>query len=138
MSELHERIRIVVNDSGLTNTAFAGKINLTQSTVSRLVSGKMNPSERTIIDIADKFNINEEWLRTGEGPMKTELTRSEEIATFMGDLLDSPPSFKQRLVSVLASLSEDQWELLEEMAVKLAEEAKEKPGQGPGDGQGAQ
>lgn len=137
MGEINERIKKVVEASNLTKTAFGETINVSQQHVSRLtMSG--NPSDRTIKDICDKFHVNEDWLRYGIGEMFEKRTRADEIATFMGDLLDSPPSFKQRLVSVLASLSEDQWELLEEMAVKLAEEAKEKPGQGPGDGQGAQ
>lgn len=136
MDSLSDRIALVVRESGLTTTAFAKKINLSQTSISKLMNGKQNPSDRTIIDIAATFGVNEDWLRTGEGPMRPEKTRAEEIATFLGELVDAPPSFKQRLVSVLASLSEDQWELLEDMANKLAAEAageKEKPGQGPGE-----
>lgn len=135
MDSLSERINMVFMESGLTTTEFAKRIRLSQQTVSGLKNGKQNPSDRTIIDIAATFGVNEDWLRTGEGPMRPEKTRAEEIATFMGGLVDAPPSFKQRLVSVLASLSEDQWELLEDMANKLVAETageKEKPGQGPG------
>lgn len=135
MHSINNRIAKVFEESALTKTDFARKLNITPQFISRLILGTSNPSERTLIDIADKFCVNEEWLRTGEGPMKIERTRADEIATFMGDLLDSPPSFKQRLVSVLASLNEGQWELLEDMANKLVEEAKEKPGQRPGNGQ---
>ena len=56
-----------VKDSKLTKTAFAEKINVSQSFISRLVSGEKVPSDRTIADICREFNISELWLRTGEG-----------------------------------------------------------------------
>lgn len=55
-------------------------------------------------------------------------SREEELAAFFGDILSGEPDFKRRLISVLARLSSDQWEMLEDMANKLVEEMqKEKP-----------
>ena len=55
-------------------------------------------------------------------------SREEEFAAFFGDILSGEPDFKRRLISVLARLSSDQWEMLEDMANKLVEEMqKEKP-----------
>jgi hypothetical protein len=87
-----------------------------------LERGEREPSDRTVMDICDKFRVNESWLRYGEGEIFEERTREEEIAEFMGELIDGPNNFKKRLISVLANLDEDGWELLEAMALKLAEE----------------
>ena len=59
-------------------------------------------------------------------------TREEEIAVFMGEVLDGPNNFKKRLISVLANLDEDGWELLEAMALKLAEEEAQRQKENPG------
>lgn len=71
-------------------------------------------SERTVSDICREFDINETWLKTGEGNMFIELTKEEEIATFIGEVLrDEDDSFKKRLISGLAALDETGWEVLE-------------------------
>jgi len=69
MDEINERIKTVVSDSGLTKTAFAERLNITQAYVSALCLGKKTPSDRTIIDICREFDVNETWLRTGAGKM---------------------------------------------------------------------
>ena len=75
MDDLSTRISIVVKESGLTKTDFGKKVNLSQPTITKLMNGTQNPSERTLIDISDKFQVNEDWLRTGEGPMRIQTTR---------------------------------------------------------------
>ena len=50
----------------------------------------------------------------------------------MGELIDGPNNFKKRLVSVLANLDEDGWQLLADMAEKLAREAEEEQKKNPG------
>ena len=51
MEAINDRIAWCVKDSKLTKTAFAEKINVSQSFISRLVSGEKVPSDRTIADI---------------------------------------------------------------------------------------
>lgn len=124
-----ERIKCVRTEKGYTQQKFADALGLKRNTVGGYEIGTVVPSERTILDICDKFHVNEDWLRFGEGEMFLKRTREEEIAAFMGSVLDGPNNFRKRLISVLANLDEDDWELLEEMALKLAEEEKENPGQ---------
>lgn len=123
-----ERIKCVRTEKGYTQQKFADALGLKRNTVGGYEIGTVVPSERTILDICDKFHVNEDWLRYGEGEMFLKRTREEEIAAFMGSVLDGPNNFRKRLISVLANLDEDDWELLEEMALKLAEEEKENPG----------
>ena len=78
METINDRIAWCVKDSNLTKTAFAEKINVSQSFISRLVSGEKVPSDRTIADICREFNISEVWLRTGEG--EPHIQRDEVLA----------------------------------------------------------
>lgn len=121
------RIREVIDSLGIKKTAFAERLNVSQAFVSQLCSGTSKPSDRTISDICREFNVNEEWLRTGEGEMFVQKTRDEELAAFFGDVLSEDSDSKRRLLSVLSRLNEDEWALLEQMAQKLVEEEQKKP-----------
>ena len=67
MSTLGERITKIRNDAELTMTAFAEKLNLSKSSISVAESDKSKLSKRVMIDICEKFNVNPDWLETGEG-----------------------------------------------------------------------
>lgn len=126
MSTMSERITKCIKVSNLTKTAFAERINVSQPFVSRLASGAAVPSDRTIADICREFNVNEVWLRTGEGEMFMQLARDDEIAQFFGAILndDNDATFKKRFITMLSQLGEKEWEALERMAKLMAEEKK--------------
>lgn len=128
MSEVNTRIAAVIQASGLTKTAFSRKIGLSQPFVSQLANGDASPSDRTIADICREFNVNEHWLRTGEGEMFSTLSREEEIARFAMEVIRDPNSeFQRRLVSVLARLTPEQWKLMEQMAHQLLAPPEDTP-----------
>lgn len=125
METVAERIIKVVDSLGMSKSEFARKINVTPAYISKL--GKFTdsvPSDRTILDICREFDVNEEWLRTGDGEMFIQKTRDEELAAFFGDVLSGQPDFRRRFISVLSRLNENEWKLLEDMATKLVEEVQ--------------
>lgn len=128
MSSINERIAAVIRHSGLTKTAFAERLQISQQHVSRLAKDG-TPSDRTIADICREFGVNERWLRTGEGEMLMHLSREEEIMRFAATVIRDPSSeFQRQALAVLAKLTPEQWQLMEEMARKLLQEqAKESP-----------
>lgn len=69
MDSINDRIAKCIVATGLTKTAFAKKINLSQPHISKIALGDSVPSDRTIADICREFNVNESWLRTGAGEM---------------------------------------------------------------------
>ena len=57
--------------------------------------------------------------------MSKPINRNIEIENFMNSILRTESEdFRRRLISVLTRLNEDEWELLEAMALKLAEETE--------------
>lgn len=86
-----------------------------------LEKGERAPSDRTIADICREFDVSEEWLRTGTGPMFVEKSRDEELAEFFGKVL-ARDDFKQRLLAALSRLDESEWAMLEQVARKLLDE----------------
>ena len=114
MNHLNERINYLIKSLGMKKTAFAEKLNVSQAFVSQLCSGVKQPSERTIQDICTKFNVNEEWIRTGKGEIFIRLSRNDEISKFVGELMkEEEDSFKNRLIAGLAALDDTGWDVLE-------------------------
>lgn len=130
MDNLHKRIAQIVETSGLTNTAFSEKINLTQPSVSKMMSGKQNPSARTIIDICDKFGVNETWLRTGEGPMYKEVSEEEALSEFFGRMLKEDVPYRNEIILCLSRMSPEEWKSVGDKILEIADEIKEKRKEG--------
>lgn len=67
--EMKDRIKKIRKDKDLTQQAFADKIGVKRNTVASYETGKSNLSDGAISLICKTFNVNENWLRTGEGQM---------------------------------------------------------------------
>lgn len=127
---MNKRIALIRKEMGLNQQTFADRIGLTKNFVSLVETGNRAPSDRTISDICREFSINETWLRTGEGEMFKPVNRDAEIAAFMGDVMrGETDDFRRRLVAVLTKLDSEEWELLEQMALKLVAECTKKEDQ---------
>lgn len=124
MVNIGERIKDIRKSKKMTQQALADAIGLKRNTIANYEIGNIVPSDRTISDICRVFGVSETWLRTGDGEMLVPVTRDEQIAAFMGDLLSGTPDFRCRLIAVLARLSEDEWKMLEKIANMLLEEEK--------------
>ncbi len=124
---MNKRLKEVRKALGLTQQEFADTIGSKRNTIAKYETETNVPSTAVISLICSKFNVNEEWLRTGKGEMFLDLSRSEEIAAFMGDVLtdDDGSTFKKQLISVLSKLNENEWKVLESIAEKMADEKKD-------------
>lgn len=122
--ETGKRIKEVRTTLKLTQLAFADRLGLKRNTVGGYEIGAVVPSDRTILDICREFNVSEDWLRNGEGSMFAETSPNEEISSFVGDILSGNPDFRQRFISVLARMTPDEWRILENKVLELAESIK--------------
>ena len=115
-----ERVKELRKQINLTQQAFADRLNLKRNTVGSYEVNVVEPSDRTISDICREFNVNETWLRTGEGEMFNQITQSEKLVAFLADITaNEVDSFKRQFVEVLAELEPEDWKFLERMARKL-------------------
>ncbi|MBQ8237371.1 MAG: helix-turn-helix transcriptional regulator [Oscillospiraceae bacterium] len=122
---MHNRIKQVRKSTDLTQQEFADRIGVSRGALANYEVGRNEPIDAVISLICREFNINESWLRTGEGEMLKPVNRDAEIASFMGDVMrGESDDFRRRLVAVLAKLDASEWELLEKMALRLAAEYK--------------
>lgn len=68
---MYSRIALVREDAGLNQEAFAERIGVTKSAISGYETGRRKPTDQTIKSICREFGINEIWMRSGVGEMKT-------------------------------------------------------------------
>lgn len=116
---MKDRIKELRKELGLTQQALADIAGIKRNTVAQYEIGRNEPTNAVITLICKKYSVNETWLRTGEGEMFVQRTRSQEIVDFMGELVQTDNEFKRRFVAALARLDEKDWALIEKMADKL-------------------
>lgn len=117
--EMKDRIKKIRKELDLTQQGFAEKIGTTANVLTNYETGRRNPSASVINNICKTFDVNETWLRTGEGEMLVQRTRNQVITDFLGDLIIEDATFKKRLIEAMAELDERDWESLEKLANKL-------------------
>lgn len=120
---MKDRIKKIRKELDLTQQEFADRVGIKRNTLATYESGRNEPIDAVLSLICREFNVNEHWLRTGEGKMFIEQTRDEQIASFIGRIqMSADESFKKRLISMLSEMNESEWELLEKMVLRLSKE----------------
>lgn len=71
MSTINERIREVRTSLNISQRDFCKRIFISQSLLGEIELGNRNVNDRTIQLITSQFNVNKDWLETGEGEIFT-------------------------------------------------------------------
>ena len=112
---MNERLKRLRKELDMTQQEFAEGIGIKRNTMATYESGRNEPIDAVISLICTKYNVNENWLRTGEGEMFVEMSYDDEIAQFVGQVMgEEDDSFKKRLISGLAALDDNGWKVLED------------------------
>lgn len=124
MSTIGDRIKEIRKAAGLTQQKFAERIGTKQNTVAQYEIGRNAPMDPVITAICREFNVNEVWLRTGEGEPYQAESRQEQIMKFAVQTIKGSDEFRKQFVSMLAKLDVEDWEVLAKIYNKMAGEAK--------------
>jgi transcriptional regulator with XRE-family HTH domain len=103
------RIRAIRKKLGVNQGEFAQRIGLTQAALSSIEVGKSKLTEQNIKLICMTFNVNEHWLRTGEGEMFGSVSQDEK-----------------ELLELFRQLTEETQDFILDMARTLLKKHKEK------------
>lgn len=122
-----QRIKELRKHLKLTQAEFGEVIGLKATAIGMFEAEQRNVVDRNISLISEKFNVDEIWLRTGEGDMFIDLDRDEAIIQWAAKLTNNNScsnEFAKRFALMLTQLDTAEWELLEKMARKLIDEKK--------------
>lgn len=108
----------------LSQQKFAEKINVKQSTINKYESGEVIPPDRVIADICREFGANEDWLRTGEGPIFREMTEKEEFIFKINKALEGKSESLIHGMYFLTELDAEELKLMENIAYQIIEHTR--------------
>lgn len=124
MENMLNRLRKVFLDSGESQTSIAKKTNVTSAYIWKILNNNsVRPRDLFIDSVCREFNVNEDWLRLGDGEPYKRRTRNQELQAFANDVMDDvDESFKKRFMLALSKLNESDWETLRKIADELSKE----------------
>lgn len=120
-NEIGQRIHALRKELKLTMEEFGNKLDVTDALVSMMESGKKAVSKRTRLSILRTFNVNPNWLDTGEGDMFIKLDANKELAIEMAKIFkleDNDP--RRRIIKALLTIPSEDWDSIMDSAIKLA------------------
>lgn len=120
---MNSRIKELRKNLNLTQQEFANRLGVNRNNIAGYETGTRNPSDGVISLICREFNVNENWLRNGNGEIFIEKSRDAQIEEFIDCVLKTESSnFKRRLISALSRMDEKGWDTLEKLLISVQSE----------------
>lgn len=113
------RLKQLRKNLGMTQVEFAERIDLNRSGYANIELGHVNLTERNLKKICKEFNINENWLQTGEGEMFKSMEEDKELLNFVINILADKNEFIRKTFSTLARLEKSDWDVIEKIINSL-------------------
>ncbi|MCL1658077.1 helix-turn-helix transcriptional regulator [Elizabethkingia miricola] len=89
------------DEKGVTNYTVSEKTGIHNSALGRLEKGQVkNPNEKTIAALAKFFDVNEDWLRTGNGEKRDDVKKSDLYKVVYSAMMDALKDFYKDRKSV--------------------------------------
>lgn len=98
---MKDRLKLLRKDLGLTQEKFAERLKMKRNSIANYEIGRNEPIDAVISLICKEFNVNDKWLRTGEGEMYR--LPDDEVAEAASDLLEDDSPFNELIVNILSA-----------------------------------
>lgn len=126
MEEIADRIKAVRKALGLTQDEFSSRIAIKRNTLAVIETQKRATSDIVIKSICREFGVNLDYLLHGEEPMfaSKDVTALDKIEQHLTG--DNP--FVKAVFMELASLSDQEWEVMYKFMKKVVEDTQKEAG----------
>lgn len=123
---INTQIDLLIKKINIKKVDFAKKLKIDQSYVTRLIKGDNLPSERLIDDICREFNVNKNWLLTGEGGEENMFV-PEDMQYFqnVGKLGQEKNEFKKFYLNMMMGLPDEYWDYIYKEFKKFEDKKEE-------------
>ena len=109
-------------------------IDLTNPTISLIEKGHRSVTERTIKALEREYNVNPNWLRTGEGEKYIEKRQfKDNFAGLTGKLMrdlvngdDENAEIKEKIITEMLKLPDSHWDVIKDIFNNVAAEMNKK------------
>lgn len=96
---MNERIRELRKKLGLSGEKFGEKLGVTRVAISNIENGNRNVTDQMFKGICREFNVNPDWLRTGDGEMF--VLPEDETAAIVSELLEETTPFYDHIINIV-------------------------------------
>lgn len=125
---MNERIKKLRKELDLTQQKFADRLGVKRNTVGQWECGINAITDRVIYSICREFNVNEDWLRYGEGEIFEEMSEQDKIMKYTAMLLrdtdSAVASAIQSFIVTYEQLDDTSKSTLEKIALQYIDNLK--------------
>ena len=124
MKTINDRFSAAIEIKKQKRTDVAKKLGITDAAISRICSGKANPSNQTIKSFCDNYGIDREWLETGKGEPIRKQTRQQQLAAAFARAMNGTSVSANLIASIalaLDRLDDDQAASLLDLMTSIVE-----------------
>lgn len=127
-----ERVKSVRKAKGLTLEKFGESFGMSRSSISDIENGRRSLTPQTRLSICREFNVNREWLETGEGEMFVK-KEPQPLDKLLSELLggEAVTNEDKVLMKNFLELSDDSRKAVIEFVKKCAAELATPPPEPP-------
>lgn len=121
----NERIKAIREYLQLTQEEFGNRIGSARNTIANYENGNRNPSNSVVLSICREFNVDENWLRTGNGEMLSEVPVEDEFFKAATQISKSSDKLAMQAIIEYWKLDDVSKEVLRNYIYKIAEKSRE-------------
>lgn len=136
---MNSRIKEVRKAKGLSQAAFGAPFGANRDMINNVENGRAAVSDIMVASICRTYDVNERWLRTGEGEMFIQISRDQEIMDFVADTMQDDDGIisafvakainrgdcaQKRVLRTMADLPDEMWPVVETFVAQVADAAK--------------
>lgn len=122
---MNERIKILRKELGLSGEKFGERLGVGKTAISRLENGSNNVTDQMFKLICKEFNVNEDWLKNGEGEIFMEY--DDAVAACIESMITEDHPFYniiKRLMVTYSQLKPDNREIVDDFMQQALESLK--------------
>lgn len=116
---IYDRIKEIRKEHNLTQGDFGERLGIGKYAVTNIELGRVEPKDNVIKLIAKEFDVNEEWIKTGEGEKYPEISSDEKLAKLIAETIGSNDEFRKNLILTLLELDETDWEVIKKIYAEM-------------------
>ena len=117
---MKDRIKKLRKDAGLNQTEFGSLLGASRAMITDYETGRVVPDSSKRMLICEKFNVNPDWLETGEGdPYKAGLIPQ------LANVLRNAPAISAALERLMPRMTLEDWKILNTVVEKAIQKDEE-------------
>lgn len=105
---MRSRIKAVRKSLGLSQRAFGEKLGVSRDVINNIELGRVEPKGLFLQHFCEQYNINEDWLNTGEGDMFLKESKPDDpvLNEAVNIFKNLRPEFQEYALEQIKKLSE--------------------------------